>query len=136
MSFKTALRTLSVLSVLCGISTLPAHAATAHVTNLVATKYTPPFGPAYNTVTYAYDCSWSGAGRVGVARLDWYQISLYSANLFINNYSTSPVTVSGSTNDQTRPAGAGNYYYCSITVRDTASPFTVYAFSSMTYPGP
>lgn len=134
--FENCLRTLLALGALCGVAATPAQAATAHVTNLTAVKITPPFGPAYNKVTYAYDCSWSDPGRVGIARLDWYQISVYSANLFANNYNTSPVDVSGTTNDQTRPAGTGNYYYCSMTVRATASPFTVFAFHSLTTPGP
>lgn len=107
------------------------NAATANVTVLNVVTVTPPFGPTYNRVEYGFDYSWSGSNRKAVARLDFYQNNVFNVNLWLNNYTTTPGDITGTTNDQFRATGTGNFYKLYLEVKDTING-TVYALSSKT----
>ncbi len=111
---------------LFGVSASSAKAAEAHITYLTSVHAYPTQGSPYNIIFYSYGCSWSGAGRMAIATLDWYQPSTWT-NIFTQGYMSAPSEITGSKNDIFRASGSNNYYKLEVQVIDMAAPFTLYA---------
>lgn len=128
ISPKILLAVALLASVLFGAGIAPAKAAEAHIVYFTATHASPPNSPPYNIVFYSYTCSWTGAGRMGYATLDWYQPNTWT-NIFANGYNSSPVSVTGTTVDAYRPSSLESFYQLQVEVMDSAPPFDVYALA-------
>jgi len=123
---KVTLCTVLLTGILSGVNAPPAKAAEAHITYLTSTHAYPPQGSPYNIVFYSYGCSWSGAGKLGIASLDWYQPTTWTS-IFMYGYNSPSGEVSGSKIDVYRPSGVDNYYKLEVRVIDMALPYIVYA---------